>query len=201
MLDLVVSIDDVATDLQLAAADVAIEQQLPSPPTTQQIEAIPTLTDELVIGGEAPLPEAVSTGLAAEEQVAILSEVKNKVAEVWQDFNEWRRNVFSAASDKLESLAKKTVDTAKSLGVSVEHLIGRLQRRVTAGLVQSAVLPPFQVGSGSNSTMFVASEVKVTSTVKSSPTLASADLSGVVKLLSGILSLELDIEVKYGVKS
>lgn len=201
MLDLVVSIDDVATELQLAAADVAIEQQLPSPPTTQQIEAIPTLTDELVTGGEAPLPEALSTGLAAEEQVAIISEVKDKVAEVWQDFNEWRRNIFSSASDKLESIAKKAVETAKRLEVSVEHLIGRLQRRITAGLVQSSVLPPFQVGSGNNSATFRASEVKVTSTVKSSPSLASTDLSGVVKLLSGILSLELDIEVKYGAKS
>ena len=79
MLDLVVSVDDVATELQLAAADVAIEQQLPTPPTGQQVEAISILTDELVSGSDAPLPDALAGGLGPEEQVAILSEVTDKV--------------------------------------------------------------------------------------------------------------------------
>lgn len=201
MLDLVVSIDDVATELQLAAADVAIEQQLPMPPTSRQVEAIPALTDELVSGADAPLPDALVAGLGIEEQVAILSEFKDKVTEIWRDFNDWRRNVFSAAEDKLKALAEKTVEAARKLGVSVEHLIGRLQRRITSVLVQSAVLPPFQVGGSNNDpATFAASEVKVTSTVKSAPSLGSVDLSGVVALLSGILSLELEVEVKYGAK-
>jgi hypothetical protein len=199
MLDLVVSLDDVATELQLAAADVAIEQQLPTPPTGQQVEAISILTDELVSGSDAPLPDALAGGLGPEEQVAILSEVKDKVSEIWKDFGEWRRNVFSTASDKLKTIAEKSVEAAQKLGVSVEHLIGRLQRRITTGLVQNAVLAPFSVSSRNNEVItFAASEVKVTSTVKSAPSLGSVDLSGVVKLLSGILSLELEVVVKYG---
>ena len=186
-------------DAALAAADVAIEQKLQTPPTSRQIEAIPALTDELVSGGDAPLPDALAVGLGTEEQVAILSEVKDRVAEIWKDFGEWRRSVFSAAADKLKTIAEKIVQAAQSLGVSVEHLIGRLQRRITTGVVQNAVLPPFQVGSRNEEvTTFAASEVTVTSTIRSAPSLVSVDLSGVVKLLSGILSLELNVVVKYG---
>jgi hypothetical protein len=201
VLDLVVSVDAVATELQLAAADVAIEQQLPAPPTSRQVEAIPALTDDLVTGDDAPLPNALAAGLGTEEQVAILSEVKDKVSEIWRDFNDWRRNIFSTAADKLKAIAEKVIKTAQELGVSAEHLIGRLQRRITSALVQNAVLPPFQVGRTDDElATFAASEVTVTSTVRSSPSLGSVDLSGVVKLLTGILSLELEVEVKYGAK-
>jgi hypothetical protein len=200
MVDLIVSVDDVATELQLAAADIAIEQQLPNPATNQQVEAITVLTDQLVSGDQARLPDALVAGLDAEEQVAILSEVRDKVAEIWRDFSEWRKATFAQASDKLRSVAEKTLQTAAKLGVSVEHLIGRLQRRITAGLVQNAVLSPFSIGTGSELVTFVPAEVKVTSTLKSAPSVASLDISGVVSLLSGILSIELDVEVKYGAR-
>jgi hypothetical protein len=201
LLELILSVEDVATELQFAAADVAIEQELPVPATGRQVEAVAALTDQLVVGGQASLPEALGGGLSGQEQVAILSEVRTKVAELWENFGEWRERVFRAATDKLRTLAERVVETAQQLGVSVEHLIGRLQRRITAVIVESAVLPPFPVGSGVEQVTFVASEVTVTSTVKSAPSLVSVDLSGVVQLLSGLLSLELDVAVKYGAKS
>jgi hypothetical protein len=200
MLDLIVSVEDVATELELAAADVAIEQQLPTPAGGRQVEAIAALTDELLLGDEASMPEALGAGLGADEQVAILSEVKDRVAELWVDFRDWRDRVFRTAEDKLRALAEKVVATASKLGVSVEHLLGRLQRRVTAALVENAVLPPFPVGAGVARVTFVPSEITVTSIVKSAPSLASVDLTGVIQLLSGLLSLELDVAVKYGVK-
>jgi hypothetical protein len=201
VLDLIVSVEEVATELELAAADVAIERRLPIPASGRQVEAIAALTDELVLGEEPSIPEALGAGMGADEEVAILSEVKDKVTEVWADFREWRQRTFQVAEDKLRVLAEKTVETAGKLGVSVEHLLARLQRRVTAALVENAVLPPFKVGAGAEQVTFVASEVTVTSTVKSSPSLASVDLTGVIRLLSGLLSLELDVAVKYGVKS
>lgn len=202
MLDLVVSADDVVAQLQLAVADVAIEQQLPAPATPRQVEAIPALTDALVRSADVSLPSAIVTGLAADEQDAILTRLKDKVAEVWKDFGEWRKTAFSPAADKLKTIGQKVLDAARDLGVSAEHLIGRLQRRVMTAVVSNAVLPPFRVtGQGDQAVTFAASDATVTSTVRSAPSLASLDLSGVVELLSGILSLELDVTVRYGAGS
>jgi hypothetical protein len=202
MVDLVVSTDDVVAQLQLAAADVAVEKQLPAPATTPQIAAIPGFTDALARPGDAALPGAIGAGLGTDEQAAFLTAVKDKVAEIWKDFSEWRRTVFSASADALKAIAEKVLAAADSLGVSAEHLIGRLQRRIMTGLVQSTVLPPFLVtGKGNQPVACSAADVTVTSTMRATPSLASLDLSGVVQLLSGILSLELDVVVRYGLGS
>jgi hypothetical protein len=198
MVDVVVSIDDVVAQLQLAASDVAVEQQLSAPATGPQLEAIPAFTDELVRSGDAPLPGAIAAGLGPDQQAAIVTAARDKVAEISKDFSEWRKTVFSASTDGLKTIAQKVTDDAARLGVSAEHLIGRLQRRVMAALVQNTVLPPFQVaGQGNQQVMFSATDVTVTSTIRSSPSLATLDLAGVVQLLSGILGLELDIAVCY----
>ena len=198
MVDVVVSMDDVVAQLQLAASDVAVEQQLSAPATAPQLEAIPAFTDELVHSGDAPLPGPIAAGLGTDEQAAVLTAARDKVAEVSKDFTEWRKTVFSASADGLKEIAEKVIDAAERLGVSAEHLIGRLQRRIMTALVQKTVLPPFQVtGQHNQQVTFSASGVSVTSTMRSSPSLASLDLSGVVQLLSGILGLELDIVVSY----
>lgn len=198
MVDLVVSADDVVSQLQLAIADVAVERQLSSPATTAQVEAIPAFTDELARTGEAQLPGAIGAGLPTDEQAALLTTVKDKVSDVWKDFGEWRASVFRTSSDALKTIAEKVLEAASSLGVSAEHLVGRLQRRIMSGLVQSTILPPFRAAGKDNQPVtFAAANVSVTSTMRAAPSLASLDLSGVVQLLSGILALQLDVEVCY----
>lgn len=198
MVDLIVSTDDVVAQLQLAIADVAVERQLSPPVTTQQAEAIPAFTDELARTGDAQLPGVIGAGLGTDQQAAFLTAAKDKVAEIWKDFGEWRQTVFSASEDALKTIAQKVQEAASSLGVSTEHLVGRLQRRIMTGLVQNAVLPPFRVaGQGNQPVTFAAKNVTVTSSMHSAPSLASLDLSGVVQMLSGILALELDVEVCY----
>jgi hypothetical protein len=198
MVDVVVSMDDVVAQLQLATSDVAVEQQLSAPATAPQLEAIPAFTDELVRSGDAPLPGALAAGMGADEQAAVLTAAKDKVAEISKDFSEWRKTVFSAGADGMKTIAEKVIDAAERLGVSADHLVGRLQRRIMTALVQNTVLPPFQVaGQGNQQVMFSACDVSVTSTMRVTPSLASVDLSGVIQLLSGILGLELDILVRY----
>lgn len=198
MVDLIVSTDDVVAQLQLAIADVAVERQLPAPATTQQVEAIPAFTDELARTGEAQLPSAIGAGLGTDQQAALLTTVKDKVTEIWKDFGEWCQTVFSASDDALKTIAQKVQGAARNLGVSTEHLVSRLQRRIMTGLVQNAVLPPFRVaGQGDQPVTLSAKNVTVTSSMHSAPSLASLDLAGVVQMLSGILALELDVEVCY----
>ncbi|WP_163010713.1 hypothetical protein [Streptomyces dangxiongensis] len=200
MLDLVVSLEDVAAELEFAASDVAIEQQLPFQPAARAMEAVATLTDELFVGAEPSLAPTLGAGIKAGEEVAVIAELKNKVAELHREFTEWRKNVFRSAKDKLAAIAEQIVSTAKRLGVTTEHLITRLQRRITSTLVEGAICRPFQVGTDTDKVTFAASEVTVTSVVKTAPSLASMDVTGVVKLLSGLLTLELDVAVKYGTK-
>jgi hypothetical protein len=198
MVDLIVSTDDVVAQLQLAIADVAVERQLPAPATAQQVEAIPAFTDELARTGEAQLPSAIGAGLGTDQQAALLTTVKDKVTEIWKDFGEWCQTVFSASDDALKTIALKVQDAARNLGVATEHLVSRLQRRIMTGLVQNAVLPPFRVaGQGNQPVTLSAKNVTVTSSMHSAPSLASLDLAGVVQMLSGILALELDVEVCY----
>lgn len=198
MVDLVVSIDDVVAQLQLAAADVAVEQQLPAPATSRQLAAVPAFTDELARSGEVPLPRAIGAGMGADEQGNVAGAAKDKAAEVWKDFSEWHKSTFSATDDKVKTIAEKVLDTARNLGVSAEHLVGRLQRRIMTGLVQRSILPPFRAaGENGQPVTFSALDVTVKSTMKSAPSLASLDLAGVVQLLSGILSLELDVTTRY----
>ncbi|MET7914416.1 hypothetical protein ABZU45_00490 [Streptomyces avermitilis] len=201
MLDLVVSLEDVAAELEFAASDVAIEQQLPLQPAARAAEAIATLTDDLFVGAEPRLTPTLGVGIDADEEVAVISEIKDKVTELHKDFTEWRKNIFRSAKDKLSAIAEQIVSTAKRLGVTAEHLITRLQRRITATFVEGAICKPFQVGTDIDKVTFVASEVTVASKVKTSPSLASLDVSGVVKLLSGLLTLELDVTVKYGMET
>lgn len=204
MLDLIVSTEDVATELQLAATDVAIglriEARSPLPTAGPRAEAIFSLTDHLALD-DAPeaLPEELGLGLGATEQVAVLTEVKDKVAEIWDDFTAWRAAAFHTAKNKLQALAEKIFDTAKRLGVSVGHLLGRLQRRITAALVANSVSSSLAFGTDPELT-FAPTQVRVKTVVKSAPALAALDVAGVVQLLSGLLSLELSVDVKYEAK-
>ena len=198
-MDVVVSLEEVTSDLGLAAADVAIEEHLPAPAGTVQSEAVSVLTDQIMAGVEVPsLPPGIATGLTGSEQVALLSEVKDRLADLWDDLKEWRDRVFRQAKDKIHALAEKIVEIAKRLGVSVERLLGRLQRRITSSVVQSSLLPPFPVVRQRALATFDASEINVTTSIKTSPSLGSLDVAGVVTLLTGLLSLELNIAVKYG---
>jgi hypothetical protein len=198
VVNLVVTTDDVVAQLQLAITDVAVERQLSPAPTTQQSEAIPAFTDELARTSNPSLPDAIRAGLGTDEQAAFLTAAKDKAHEIWKDFGEWRQRAFPDGADPLKTIAEKVQDAASNLGVSAEHLVARLQRRIMSGLVQNSVLPPFQAaGQGNQPLTFAAKNVVVTSTMRSAPSLASLDLSGVVELLSGILALELDVEVCY----
>ncbi|MEU3091241.1 hypothetical protein ACWCQ0_38575 [Streptomyces massasporeus] len=146
MLDLVVSLEDVAAELEFAASDVAIEQQLSPPPAGPAAEAIATITDELFVGAEPNLAPVIGAGIEADEAVAVIAELKNKASELHKEFTEWRKGAFRSASDKLTAIAEQAVAIAKRLGVTVEHLITRLQRRITVTLVEGAVCRPFEVG-------------------------------------------------------
>jgi hypothetical protein len=74
VLGLVVSLEDVAAELELAASDVAIEQQLPSQPAARAVEAIATLTDDLFLGAEPSLTPTLGAGIEAGEEIAVISE-------------------------------------------------------------------------------------------------------------------------------
>lgn len=206
MQGVIVSSEDIATTLGLAAADLLIEQQVvdqpTGPPLTQpRVEAIAALTDQIVGGESVTLPSAFVAGVQPIEQIAVLTDLRDKVAELWKEFGEWRKKVLSPAGDKLHEIANKVLEMAKKLGVSAEHLLARLQRRITAFMVQNTATGPFSVGSGPDRVVFRPAELSVTSTAKSAPSLGSMDVAGVVTALAGILSMELSVDVKYEVKS
>lgn len=163
LLDLVMSVESVAAQLELAAVDRAVEQRLPG---VRQEQRVAELTDAFVTGGPVAGPVV---------EIAVLEGLRGKAEDNGRDFREWWIRVITGAQDKLQALADKVISTARQLGVSAGHLIGRPQRRAPT-------------------------EVTVTMVVRSAPSLASLDASGVVKLLSGLLSLELDVAVKYGAK-
>ncbi|MGC5046769.1 hypothetical protein IPZ55_14060 [Streptomyces sp. A10(2020)] len=88
VLELAVSLKDVAAELEFAASDVAVEQQLPLQPPARAMEAVATLTGNLFVGAEPSLALTLGAGIKTEEEVAIISEIKNKVAELHAEFTE-----------------------------------------------------------------------------------------------------------------
>ena len=196
---LLVGPEELADQLQKAATDVLLEQELGTRTVPPATESIVTLTDLLVEHADEQALGVLNQELATDDQVVVLSELRDHASSLWRELSEWRTRVFATASDKLQELAKKTMDLAGRLGVSIEHLLGRLQRRLVGDLVQNTVLAPFTVGQGDKRVALRPSELTVSSTLKSSPSLASLDLLGTVKLLSGLLNMELKVDVKYTV--
>jgi hypothetical protein len=187
----------IAGQLELAATDVIVETQATAQDAPVAPETVAYLTDT-ILGGSPPYGLGVGApALTIDAQVAILTDVRIKAADVWTDVRTWLTKVFRGATDKLQELAKKLIDVAQKIGVTVEHLILRLYRRVMRALVESSVLPPFTLAEAGQQVNFKPTEVEFSFTLKVAPSLGAMDVAGVVTLLSGLMDLEFEVETKY----
>jgi hypothetical protein len=199
VVNVVISPDELATQLAQATADCLIEQKLLENRVVMQPESIQRATDAIFsttapelmrvfAAKRGPLPKVVANAGEA---------VRAEISELSTDFREWLKVSFGKAKDKLRTLAVKLLDTAKKYSISVGHLLARLYRRTIAFITESSIIPPFTVGAGTNAITMKPSELTISYTVKSQPSLASLDIAGVVNLLSGMLSVSLQVSIKY----
>jgi hypothetical protein len=193
LVTLPVSPEDLAAQVELAATDVMLETQLAARDAPAAPEVVAFLTDAMV----GKTREPASVGAQTPEQVAIVQEARNEAAALWKDVRGWLKTVFRGAKDKLKALAEKLVDLSQKLGVTVEHMVSRLYRRVMRGLVEASIMAPFTVTDGDQRVSFKPAELTFTFTLKAAPSLASLDVAGVVTLLSGLMELELSVDAKY----
>lgn len=128
-----------------------------------------------------------------------VQEMRKWIDDLKDEFRHWRVSVFEKATDRLKALAEKAIDLADSLGVSVEHLLARMQRRITRMLIEGAVLTRLTIEGQPGATVISPTQVVCTTSVRTSPSFAVPDMVGVMAMISGILALEIDVAVTYGV--
>ncbi len=181
--------EQLAQQLEYAAGDALVDRELAamSRPTATP-DAVIALTDS-VLG-----PRATTTA-----EIDYLGEATIlKLNDIARDVRDWTEKIFRGTVDKTAALAGKIVEIAKNVGVSVEHVVSRLYRRVMRNLVESSILTPFTISDDEGKTVSVTpSEASFSYTAKVEPSLASVGLDGVISMLSGLFKLEMSVSVKY----
>lgn len=193
MSTLILSPEDLAKQLEMAVTDVAVvgHEELAS---TQVAEESILMISDAVMDDSTTLPTVPDLPT---ESVMELMGVRDRLRGVWEDIREWSKRTFQTAQDRMTALAEKLIDLATRLGSSVEQLIARLYRRVLRWLLENSIAGGLMVGGSSGSQILKPTEATTKTVMKSSPSLASLDVTGVATLLSGLLSMELNVEVKY----
>jgi len=195
----IISPEDLAFQFAKATADTLIEQGLVERNIIAKPESVERVTD-LAFSAEAPdLSDLLGRERLAPAGVVagIAGSIKDKLVGLWTDLRNWISTSFQKAVDKLQELAKKILDISQKYAISAAHLLGRLYRRIVTFIVESSIVPPFTVGEAPKSVTIRPAELSLSYTVKSAPSLASIDLTGIVKFLSGLLEMSLTVNVKY----
>lgn len=199
VISVIISPEDLAFQFAKATADTLIEQGLVEGNIIAKPESVERVTDLAFSTQVLELSDLLGREKLASEPVVagIADSVRDKLAELWTDFRNWISTHFREAGDKLQELAKKILETAERYAISAAHLLGRLYRRVVTFIVESSIVPPFTVGEAPKAVTIRPTELSLSYTVKSAPSLASMDLTGITKILSGLLEMTLMVSVKY----